>query len=84
MFIAVIYYICLTFLIFIWARVILSYISILPGSRLYGVNRVVDRVTDPILLPVRRVLPAARIGGAALDLSPLVVTVVLIIIMNLL
>jgi len=30
-------------------------------------------VTDPVMKPVRRMLPAARFGGMALDFSPVIV-----------
>ncbi len=29
-------------------------------------------ITDPILVPLRRMLPPVRLGGMGLDLSPLV------------
>jgi uncharacterized protein YggT (Ycf19 family) len=31
-----------------------------------------DRIIYPVILPLRRVLPPLRLGGMALDLSPLV------------
>ncbi len=31
-----------------------------------------SRAIDPILRPIRNVVPPLRIGGAALDLSPLI------------
>jgi YggT family protein len=40
-----------------------------PVRRLY---EALSRVVDPILRPIRSVVPPLRIGGAALDLSPLV------------
>ncbi|MDP9266596.1 MAG: YggT family protein [Chloroflexota bacterium] len=49
----------------IFARVILSWVQIeLP----FGLNAFVYNVTEPILGPIRRALPAA----AGIDLSPLV------------
>lgn len=39
-----------------------------PVRRLYDA---LSRVVDPILRPIRAVIPPVRIGGAALDLSPL-------------
>lgn len=48
------------------------------GARRPGLHRVdgaLARLTDPVLAPVRRVLPHLRLGGLALDL---VVPVVLI------
>ena len=60
--------------IIIW--VILSYVinfGRLPwGHPVRKVYDAIDRVLQPILLPLRRVLPPVRLGGIALDLSPLV------------
>ncbi|NNF56156.1 MAG: YggT family protein [Acidimicrobiales bacterium] len=55
------------------ARAVLSWFRAEPGSGLYEVNRWLDRVTEPIVAPVRRVLP--RTGG--IDLSILVVLLVI-------
>ncbi|MGO9198535.1 MAG: YggT family protein [Acidimicrobiales bacterium] len=84
MLIGIIRLVCLLFLISLWARMILSYVSVMPGSGLESFNRVMVAITDPVLLPVRRVIPPARIGGGALDLSPLVVSIAVIIVINLL
>jgi len=31
-----------------------------------------DRIIYPVILPLRRILPPLRLGGAMIDLSPLV------------
>lgn len=60
--------------IIIW--VILSYVinfGRLPwGHPVRKIYDAIDRVLQPILAPLRRVLPPLRLGGVALDLSPLV------------
>ena len=60
--------------IIIW--IILSYVinfGRLPwGHPVRKVYDAIDRVLQPILAPLRRVLPPLRLGGIALDLSPLV------------
>lgn len=81
---AIVYYILLVFLVCLWTRVLLSYFPITPGSPANSLARVVGAVTDPVLTPVRRLLPAVRIGGAGLDLSPIVVSFIVIILMRLL
>lgn len=53
----------------IFARAILSFFPIRPGSPIAPVAQFLYRITEPVLAPVRRVLPS--MGG--LDLSPLVV-----------
>jgi YggT family protein len=54
-------------IILILARVVFSWVA--PGSR-NTITRVAYNLTEPILAPVRRVIPPT----AGLDLSPLVVT----------
>lgn len=53
----------------ILGRATLSWFTIDPESRLGGLQTMLRRVTDPVLVPVRRLLP--RTGR--IDLSPLVV-----------
>lgn len=55
----------------IFARSILSFFPIRYDSPLAPVVRILHQVTEPVLAPVRRVLPP--MGG--LDLSPLVVII---------
>ncbi|MCE2735245.1 MAG: YggT family protein [Acidimicrobiaceae bacterium] len=57
------------FTLAIFARAILSFFPIRPGSPIAPVSQFLYRITEPVLAPVRRVLPP--MGG--LDLSPLVV-----------
>lgn len=77
-----IYYILLAFLICLWVRVIMSYFPITPGSGAAGVSRFATAVTEPILRPLRRVLPTMRAGAAAFDLSPIIVSIAVIILMR--
>jgi len=53
------------------ARIILSWVPSLPEP-VEPLARFVRAVTDPLLIPLRRVLPPVRVGPGALDLSPLV------------
>lgn len=52
-------------------RIILSWVPSLPAP-LEPLARFLRGVTDPVLIPLRRVIPPVRIGPGALDLSPLV------------
>jgi len=47
-----------------------------PVRRFYDL---LSRVIDPVLRPLRNMLPPVRIGGAALDLSPLVLIIGLLV-----
>jgi len=61
------------YLIVMFARIILSWFPIEPGSGLASVYGFLYAITEPILGPIRRVLPPMGMGGMGLDLSPLVV-----------
>ena len=74
------------YLVVLLVRIVLTWFPINPWSRLARVVRWLSAVTDPVLVPVRRVLPPLRLGGggAALDLSPLVVFIALEIVLSIL
>lgn len=58
------------------ARALLSWLPARPGTTLYRVVRSLDLVTEPVLRPIRRVLPPIRAGGMGIDLSIIIVVVV--------
>lgn len=64
------------YLLLMFARIILSWFPVSPGSALAGVYGVLYSLTEPVLGPVRRILPPLSFGGAGLDLSPIVVLLV--------
>jgi YggT family protein len=53
-------------------RVILSWFPMQPGTAMAGVYDFLRRLTDPVLEPLRRVIPPLGGRGMAIDLSPLV------------
>jgi YggT family protein len=57
----------------ILARVLLSWFSVGPGNPFFTVIRVVFAITDPILLPIKRMLP--RTG--MFDFSPVVALILI-------
>ena len=63
------------YVIIIFARVILSWFPITPGTPLATAARVLYSLTEPVLGPIRRVLPPMRLGGMGLDLSPIIVLI---------
>ena len=78
--------VCLVITIVYWGLIIWIVLSwIVSFGRLsfdHPVRRFYDalsRFVEPVLRPLRNVIPPVRIGGAALDLSPIVVFVGLII-----
>jgi YggT family protein len=56
------------------ARAVLDWTAALAGPAAYGsvrsrLSTAVLKVTEPVLAPIRRVIPPLRIGGTAIDLS---------------
>ncbi len=51
---------------------VLSWVQVSSVHPLGRVQVFLDRIIYPVILPLRRVLPPIRLGGMALDLSPLV------------
>lgn len=64
------------FVLLLFARAIFSWVRVGPDSPVRAVSDVVYRLTEPVLAPIRNVLPP--LGG--LDLSPLVLIVAIQII----
>lgn len=71
----VLYLLLTLYLIVIIVRIILSWIPIAYGSPLEGFASLVYAITEPVMGPIRRILPPVRLGGMALDLSPIVVII---------
>ena len=69
------------YLVLIFIRIIVSWFRSIPYHPvLSAFLTFVHDVTDPYLRLFRRVIPMARLGPAALDLSPIVATFVLLIV----
>lgn len=54
-------------------RIILSWFPISPNSAMASIYSMLYAVTEPVLGPIRRVMPPMGMGGMGLDLSPLIV-----------
>lgn len=65
------------------ARIILSWVPSLPEP-IQPAARFVRAVTDPLLTPLRGLIPPVRIGMGALDLSPLILFFGIILLRSLL
>lgn len=72
-----VYYLLEAYFFALIIRIVLSYFPTSPGSSLSRVTMALDRVTEPVLAPVRRVLPPFGVGGVGLDLSPLIILLLL-------
>jgi len=75
-FLTLIVYLCQVYAFIIFLRAILSWFAISPYN---PIVIFLDRITEPILAPLRRVIP--RIG--MIDITPMVAILLLIIIASL-
>ncbi|HKP92030.1 MAG TPA: YggT family protein [Thermoleophilaceae bacterium] len=68
------------YVILIFIRIIISWLPRVPYSRPLDIFLTFVRdVVDPYLNIFRRVIPMARLGPAAIDLSPMVGTIALLL-----
>ncbi len=70
------------YLIVLLARAVLSWFPISYDSPAQKIKEGLDVVTEPVLRPIRSVIPPVRMGSVGLDISFLVVFFVLMIILN--
>ncbi|MGH9165237.1 MAG: YggT family protein [Acidimicrobiales bacterium] len=62
------------YVVALFGRIVLSWFPISPSSPMASVFSVLYAVTEPVLAPVRRLLPPVGVGGMGFDLSPLIVS----------
>lgn len=80
------YILCLLvtiYFIILLARIILSWVPSLPEP-IQPLARGVRALTDPLLNPLRGLIPPISAGGVGLDLSPLLLFFVIIILRGIL
>ena len=67
--------------IYIWVLVISALLSWFPTTNSSGglatIKNVLTKLTEPVLRPLRQILPRPSFGGVGIDLSVLVAIVVL-------
>jgi YggT family protein len=70
-------------LLVLLARVVLDWVGVLAPSAGPGIVRaraVAYRLTEPLIAPVRRVVPPLRVGGVSIDLAfPIVFLAVIVL-----
>lgn len=64
------------YVIILIIQALLSWLPSPPGSPVSRVRSALSVVTEPVLRPVRRLVPPIRTGGGAIDLSVLIVIIV--------
>ncbi len=57
------------------AWIILSWIRVSSVHPLGKVQSALDKIILPVITPIRKVIPPLRLGGAMLDLSPIVLLI---------
>lgn len=60
------------YVLVVFGRIILSWFPASPGGVIAGLQSFTYVVTEPVLGPLRRILPTMAFGGMGLDLSPIV------------
>ena len=61
----------------VFVRIIFTWIPVNPWSNTAKFVNVLERLTDPVLAPLRRIIPPIRAGAMAIDLSPMILLFVL-------
>ncbi|HEX3946339.1 MAG TPA: YggT family protein, partial [Acidimicrobiales bacterium] len=64
------------YVVILIVRALLSWFPVRPGTPFEKLVRALDAVTEPVLRPIRRLLPPVRVGGMGLDLSIIIVILV--------
>lgn len=62
--------------IYLWIVILRAILSWVYVPSLYPVVRILYRLTEPALRPVRRFVPPAKFGG--LDVSPIIVCILIV------
>jgi YggT family protein len=75
-----VYFAAQAYLLCLLGRIVLSWFPPSGPGLLESIRRGLFAITEPVLGPVRRMIPPVRMGGMGLDLSPLIVFLVLQII----
>ncbi|MBU6328720.1 MAG: YggT family protein [Acidobacteria bacterium] len=72
------------FLFALLAHIVLSWFPPSGPGALDTIRLVLQRITEPVLGPIRRLIPGVRLGGIGLDLSPLIVFLVIEVLLQVL
>ena len=63
------------YLVVLFLRIVLSWFPMDSGSAMASVFGFLYAVTEPVLGPVRRVIPPMGVGGMGFDLSPTILII---------
>ena len=65
------------YIVILVLRAVLSWFPVSPGSSVHGISRALESITEPVLSPVRKMIPPLSAGGMGIDLSFIIVLLVL-------
>jgi len=72
--------------IYIWVLIISALLSWFPTTSSSGglatTKRVLAQITEPVLRPIRQIMPRPNIGGVGIDFSVLIAVILLTVISN--
>jgi YggT family protein len=77
-------YLLSVYLVVLFGRIILSWFPLSPDGPMAAIARVFYALTEPVLAPIRSVIPPLQMGGMGLDLSPMIVFFAILFIQRLL
>jgi YggT family protein len=61
------------YLLVMIGRIVLSWFPISGTGAMAGLQRFLFAITEPVLAPLRALLPPVRFGAVGIDLSPIIV-----------
>ena len=70
-------YLLTVYWVILLVRILSSWFPIPPSGPIRTVLDLVHAVTEPVLRPIRGLLPPVRMGAMAFDLSPIIVFVII-------
>jgi YggT family protein len=62
--------------VYLWIIILRAFFSWVYVPSLYQAGRLLYRLTEPVLRPIRRLVPPARLGG--LDISPIIIALLIV------
>ena len=70
------------YVLLMFGRIVLSWFPMQSGGAMATIHDFLVAITEPLLGPVRRMLPPIGVGGMGFDLSPIIVLLVLQIVVR--
>lgn len=72
------------YLLLLFGRIVLSWFPPPQSGFMVSLQRFLFSATEPVLAPLRAILPPVRVGGMGLDLSPTVLILAIFVLISIL